>query len=135
MGRPKGSKNKVKSVKHTRAARANGQKGGRPPAALAPELLRKLGPAPINDPIGQARWFSNALTLLTQLRLEGHPNIDSLADQVRKSATAAGKVIPHDIQFEAARVLRSDEDELAADGGPDEEEIAEGPAMSVRAVG
>jgi hypothetical protein len=96
-------------------------------------MLAALGPAPIGNPIRLARWYTSALGLLTQLRLAGTSGIDSLANEIRLNASAAGRVLPHDIVFSAARVVREDEDDLAADGGPEELEI-EREAAAPRAV-
>lgn len=123
MARLKGSKSP--------ASRENGKKGGRPVDSgtqLPREMLAQLGPAPIGNPIKLARWYTSALALLTQRRLAGHTRIDKLAQEVRANAAAAAKVLPHDIIFSAAKVVRDDEDELAADGGPEEETVVRAPS-------
>jgi hypothetical protein len=99
-------------------------------------MLAQLGPAPIGNPIKLARWYTSALGLLTQLRLEGARHVDRLAAEVRANAGAAGRVIPHDIIFTAARMVRDDGDDLADDGGPVEEEVdrAPGAGRAVRAL-
>jgi hypothetical protein len=89
--------------------------GGRPRSRLPDELAAQLGPAPLNQPLALARWFTNAIAILTQLVLEGKP-FTSMLETVRASAGAAGRVIPHDIVFEAHRILKADGDFLKSSG-------------------
>lgn len=89
---------------------------GRKVSKLPRELLDQLGPIPIGDPLGQARWWTNAIGILTLGVLEGQPWKD-LLETVRASAGAAGRVLPHDIMFEAARIVQQDEKNMKGTGG------------------
>lgn len=70
-------------------------------------MLKRLGPAPIGEPLKLARWFTNAIALLTELVLQGKPFKTQL-EMVRASSGAAGRVLPHDVIFEAQRRLDAD---------------------------
>lgn len=89
---------------------------GRKRSALPPELREALGPAPLGQPLKLARWFTDAIAILTQLVLEGQPFGELLAT-VRASAGAAGRVIPTDIIFEANRLLNADAKDVAKNAG------------------
>ena len=131
----------------TRArARSSGRGGrrkgaGRKAGALPQELLDRLGPdglvPPTDDPLGQARWYTNVLGLLSSARLQGISvtAIDKLAKEIRANAGAAGKVIPQDIMFTAGKLLRDDEDDLASDDSPDEEDFEPSATSPSRAKG
>ena len=125
MGRPKGSKSP--------ASRENGKKGGRPLARLPPTMLARLGPPPLDSTTRQSRWYSTALIMLTDLQLRGVTGMHALADEIRSNIRAAATMMPHDILFDAARKVREDEEDLASDHGPEEEEIERDPSTS-RAV-
>lgn len=105
-----------------KAKRKNGGKrkgAGRKRSALPPELADKLGPAPLGKPLALARWFTDAIALLTQLVMEGQPYGEMLAT-VRASAGAAGRVLPTDIIYEANRRLNADAKDLTKNsGGPE----------------
>lgn len=116
-------------------ARGGKRKGsGRKQSALPPELAAALGNAPLGQPLKLARWFTDAIAILTQLVLEGKPFGELLAT-VRASAGAAGRVIPMDIMFEAHRILNADAKDVAKNAGgaqavkrkPDEQ-IRTGPS-------
>lgn len=98
--------------KHGGARRGSGRKR----SALPPELAAKLGDAPLGQPLKLARWFTDAIAILTQLVLEGKPYGELLAT-VRASAGAAGRVIPVDIIFEAHRILNADAKDVAKSAG------------------
>jgi hypothetical protein len=108
---------------------------GRKRSALPPELSEALGPAPLGQPLKLARWFTDAIAILTQLVLEGQPFGELLAT-VRASAGAAGRVIPTDIIFEANRLLNADAKEVGKNTGgatpvkrkPDEQSSSAGPS-------
>lgn len=91
---------------------------GRPRSALPQEILDRLGPAPIGQPLKLARWFTNAIALLTEGVIAGKP-WGTMLETVRASAGAAGRVLPHDVIFEAQRRLDADARELkdASAGG------------------
>lgn len=74
--------------------------------------------------MGIARWLMDVLTLLSMARLRGDNvgPIDKLAREIRANAAAIGRVIPHDIMFKAAALLKADEEAMASDVGPEEEE-------------
>lgn len=119
---------------HGGARRGAGRKAGSLPPDLAAHLVDVA--TVIGSPIKLARWYTVALALLSAARLRGLnvKAIDKLAKEIRANATAAGKVIPHDIQFSAAQLIRHDEDEMKRDKGPDEEERdAARPSSAVRA--
>jgi hypothetical protein len=129
MGRPKGSTSLIAAV----ASRKNGKKGGRPQGALPADMLKRLGPAPIDSALQQTRWYTTALAMLSELQLGGARGINSLADEIRKNVGAASRIMPHDILFSAAKKVRDDEDDLAEEGGPEDDEIERDPLTS-RAV-
>lgn len=97
--------------KHGGARRGAGRKVSKLPR----EVLDSIGPIPIGDPLGQARWWTNAIGILTLGVLEGEP-WKELLETVRASAGAAGRVLPHDIVFEAARIVNQDEKNLKNTG-------------------
>lgn len=82
-------------------------KRGRKRSALPPALLSKLGPIPIGKPLKQARWWQDAIGVVTLGVLEGQP-WRKLLEQVRASAHAVGRSLSHEIVFEAARVVEED---------------------------
>jgi hypothetical protein len=86
-------------------------KGGRPRSAIPPELVEQLGPPPLGQPLKLARWYQDAIASLTWLVAQGRP-FAKLLETWRASASAAGRVLPHDILFEAARILRDDENTM-----------------------
>ena len=102
---------------------------GRKPGAI-PDELAKLLPAiepAIANPIRQQKYVSSVLMVLLEMRVRpalysaNMKAVDKLAKEVRATATALSKIVPADIQFEAARLLRDDEDELKRDKGPEQE--------------
>lgn len=100
------------SRKIAAASRKVGKLGGRPRSELADVELKQIGIAPLGDPLKLARWFTDAIALLTQFCLEGKPYRELLA-LVRASAASSGKTIPHDIMFQAAKLLRDDERDVS----------------------
>lgn len=92
-----------------------GAKMGRPKSTLPKEVLDSIGPIPIGNPLAQARWWTNAIGVLTLGVLEGQPWKEML-ETVRASAGAAGRVLPHDIIFEAARIVDASEREMKNTG-------------------
>lgn len=121
---PKGAaKRGFTSAKKAAAARRNGRRGGRPAGEL-PEHLAKLIPdPPMNQPLKQNEWGANVLLVLTAARLEGVPNVDKLAKEVRANLGVMAKLQPHAILFSAARALKEENDGRDADDGPVEEEL------------
>jgi hypothetical protein len=107
----------------------HGAKGGRPAGVLPPAMMARLGSAPVGEPLKLARWFSNALALLSEARMSGIAGIDELAKEIRANASASGRVIPHDIIFEAHQAVRNDDDAMEADGGPGEFERQRDPGQ------
>ncbi len=98
--------------------RRNAKMRGRKASKLPPQLRERLGDAPLGQPLKLARWFTDAIALLTQLVMEGEPFGEMLAT-VRASAGAAGRVLPTDIIYEANRRLNNDAKDLAKNaGGP-----------------
>ena len=89
---------------------------GRPRSKLPQEVLRKVGEPPIDDPLKLARWWQKAIAVMTLGVLEGEP-WKELLETVRASASAAGRVLPHDIMFEAARIVQADEKNMKGTGG------------------
>lgn len=112
-------------------ARSSGHGGsrrgsGRKPAALPSELAALIPNIrdAIANPIKLARYYTTLLGLLTDVRVRGGANaksIDKLAREVRANVTAAGKIIPADIQFAAAQMLKNDDDDMKRDKGPQQE--------------
>lgn len=108
---------------------------GRKASRLPPKLAAMLGPAPLGQPLKLARWFTDAIAILTQLVMEGEPYSEMLAT-VRASAGAAGRIIPTDIIFEAHRLLNADAKDVAQNAGgaqavkrnPNEQPSSAGPS-------
>jgi hypothetical protein len=79
--------------------------------------------------MGMARYYQSILGVLTAARVHARAlglsvsEIDNLAKEVRANATAAGKVIPHDVMFQAASIIRDEERELESDESPQEEDV------------
>lgn len=132
------------SARRRAGARSPGRGGarrgaGRKAGVLPPDLARrKPDLPPLDRPDTQillSRYWTVILALLTEARLrgEGVGAIDELAREIRANAAAAGKVIPHDAIFSAAKLLKDDDDELGADESPDEEDRPEGAASALRA--
>jgi hypothetical protein len=94
-----------------RPKRGKSRRTGRPRSALPADVAKKLGPAPLGQPLKLARWFTDAIAILTQLVMEGRPYITML-ETVRASAGAAGRVIPHDIMYQAHAILKADADNM-----------------------
>jgi hypothetical protein len=93
-------------------------RGGRPRSALPQEIAERLGAPPIDKPLDLARWYQSGIALLTWEVTKGRPYA-KLLETFRASAGAAGRVLPHDILFEAARILAADGDNLkSTDRGP-----------------
>lgn len=88
---------------------------GRPKSKLPQEVLDTIGPIPIGNPLKQARWWTDAIGVLTLGVLEGEP-WKELLETVRASAGAAGRVLPHDIVFEAARIIDADSNAMKNTG-------------------
>jgi hypothetical protein len=86
---------------------AGKNRGGRPRSTIPPELAEQLGPPPLGQPLRLARWYQDAIASLTWLVAQGRPYA-KLLETMRASAGAAGRVLPHDILFEAARILNDD---------------------------
>lgn len=99
-----------------RAASTTGHGGKRPGAgrkrsALDDDLLARLGEPPIGKPLKLARWYQDAISILTHELLKGR-NVKKLLEAVRQSSAAAARVLPHDIMYQAQKILESDEREL-----------------------
>jgi hypothetical protein len=93
-------------------------------------MLAQLGSAPLDSVLKQTRYYTTALIMISELQLRGTRRVNGLADEIRKNVGAAAKMMPHDLLFHAARTVRDDEDELAAESGPEEEEIERDPSTS-----
>lgn len=105
---------------------------GRPRSTLPQAVLDQIGSIPIGDPLGQARWYTNAIGVLTLGVLCGEPWKD-LLETVRASAGAAGRVLPHDIVFEAARILEDAERDMKNTGGVTPTKRSDAPVISAGA--
>lgn len=107
---------------HGGARRGSGRKPGGLPdelAVLVPDIRIAIA-----SPIKLARYYTTLLGLLTDVRVRGGANaksIDKLAKEVRANVTAAGKIIPADIQFSAAQIVKDDDDDMKRDKGPEQE--------------
>jgi hypothetical protein len=89
---------------------------GRKAAKLDADLLERIGPAPLKA-FDQARWYTNAIAILTEAVMHGRgPRARKMLQMIRESSAAAARVLPHDIIFEAARLLNQDEAALKASG-------------------
>ena len=123
---------------HGGARRGAGRKAG-----ALPEELAKLVPdfeKAVKNPIRQQRYVSTVLMACMEVRVRpwlysaNMKAIDKLAKEIRATAAAMSKIVPADIQFQAAQLLRDDEDEMKRDKGPEEEKRdASKPSSAVRA--
>lgn len=101
-----------------KAKRGGSRRGaGRKQSRLPPALAAKLGSAPLGQPLKLARWFTDAIAALTQLVMEGETGYQKMLETVRASAGAAGRVIPHDILYEAHRILDADSKDVTKGAG------------------
>ena len=93
---------------------------GRKKSILPQEIFDAVGTAPVGKPLALARWYTNLIAVLTEgIVFKGEP-WTKLLETVRASAGAAGRVLPHDIIFEAHRILNADAKDLAKNaGGPE----------------
>jgi hypothetical protein len=87
---------------------------------LPPEVVTKLGAPPMDKPLKLARWYSAALSELLWLYMTIGKFVEMLRE-TKAAAAAMGHVMPLDIQLQAAKVVRADEEELTEDEDPDEE--------------
>jgi hypothetical protein len=120
------ARSRAASKKNGAAGAKHGKKGGRPRGRLVETLYERLGEPPIDHPLKLARWWTKALALIASQQMQGVRGLDKLAREIRAGAAVAGKVLPHDIMFEAARRLNEDEDDMDADAGGDLEDVADG---------
>jgi hypothetical protein len=105
--------------------RATGHGGARKGAGrkrnvLPPEVAGKLGAPPTDKPLKLARWYSAALSELLWLYLTTGKYVEMLRE-TKAAAAAMGRVMPLDIQLQAAKLVKADDDELTEDEDPDEE--------------
>lgn len=105
---------------------------GRPRSKLPDQVINQIGSIPIGDPLGQARWYTNAIGVLTLGVLCGEPWKD-LLETVRASAGAAGRVLPHDIVFEAARILEEGERDMKNTGSTTPTKRSDAPVIGAGA--
>lgn len=117
----------VSTPKSRAAARANGKKGaahgkkgGRPRGSFPAELLDSIGPPPVGKPLKLARWWTSLLAQGAWLQAKGEKGIKTLMPALIAAAKAAGMVLPHDIMFAAATIVKNDQEDLEeAGGGPE----------------
>lgn len=109
MSAPKTPAAKAPAAKGTHGGRRPG--AGRKRGVIDRELRRRLGYVDLDDPLGQARWYQRAIALLTDGILDGQP-YRKMLETVRASATAAAKILPLDVIYEASKRLDRDEREL-----------------------
>jgi len=93
---------------------------GRKRNVLPTEVANKLGSPPTDKPLKLARWYSGALSELLWLYLTTGKYVEMLRE-TKAAAAAMGRVMPLDIQLQAAKLVKADDDELAEDEDPDEE--------------
>lgn len=96
------------------------QGAGRKRDVLPQEVAAKLGTPPTDKPLKLARWYSAALSELLWLYLTTGRYVEMLRE-TKAAAAAMGRVMPLDIQLQAAKLVKADEDELQEDEDPDEE--------------
>jgi len=116
-------KSRAASRKNGAKGARHGIKGGRPAGGLPPKLRKQLDDPPMDDPLKATGWGANVLLLLTKARIDGHPDIDTLAREVRQNLTVMAKLIPHDLLHKAQRALQEEEDGRDVDDGPTEEVV------------
>jgi hypothetical protein len=117
----------VSTPKSRAAARRNGikggphgKKGGRPRGAFPAELLQEIGPPPVGKPLKLARWWTALLAQGAWLQAQGQQGIKTLMPALISAAKAAGTVLPHDIMFAAAQIVKDDQEGLEQAGrGPE----------------
>ena len=112
-----------RTPKKAAAARANGERGGRPPGALPDHLRQLLDHAPVGKPLKRNGWAADVLLALSQARIEGEPGIDTLARELRANFSVMAKLAEHDLLYKAERALKEDQDSRTADDGPEEEDL------------
>ena len=105
--------------------RATGHGGARKGAGrkrdvLPADIAERLKSPPVTEPLKLARWYSAALSELLWLYLTTGKYVEMLRE-TKAAAAAMGRVMPLDIQLQAAKIVRADEDELTEDEDPDEE--------------
>jgi hypothetical protein len=106
-------------------ARSSGHGGARKGAGrkrdvLPTEIRERIGLPPTDKPLKLARWYSSALSELLWLYLTTGRYVEMLRE-AKGAAGAMGRVMPLDIQLQAAKLVKNDDDELHEDEDPDEE--------------
>lgn len=127
MAKPK-PKPKRKPVNPIVAVTAHGGAragAGRPRFALPPEVRARLGPAPLGDPLRVVRWWSDVITILGELRLDGiiAGSKAGLIADLKGLATVQAKLMPDDIRAALDAALKDMEKRSkAGPAGPEPEE-------------
>ena len=118
---------KPRSAAQAQASRINGRaggvKGGRPRAVKYLEDFEQVGEPP-EAPLALARWIQRLLAVDLYRQITGRANIEH-SRSLRATASAASKMMPLDVLFEAQRLVVGDAQELDADGGPATEPFPE----------
>lgn len=122
MGRNFGKSERASARKALTSA-VNGELGGRPVIVWPADEVAKLGPPPTDSPLKMQRWWGKAIALDCFLRLCGKGS-DALSTMIRGHASAASRVLPGDMIFEAQLRLRADVAELAESSDSEEEAIS-----------
>ena len=116
-GKAAGIKRRSGGAKAHGGARAG---AGRKRDVLPPDIAERLKPPPTDKPLKLARWYSAALSELLWLYLTTGKFVEMLRE-TKAAAAAMGRVMPLDIQLQAAKLVKNDDDDLQEDEDPDEE--------------
>lgn len=119
--------------KHGAGKHGGARKGaGRKRDVLPPEIRDRIGTPPTDKPLLLARWYSSTLSELLWLYLTTGKFVEMLRE-AKGAAGAMGRVMPLDIQLQAAKLVKNDDDELQEDEDPDEE-VRDAPGVGNKAV-
>ena len=111
-----------------RAARKNGENGGRPTAKLPAELLAELG-APPDDVLKKDAWWSRLIEVLMLGVAKGEP-WKSMLEVAIRAASIATKSYEREVKARVAELLEREERETAADVSPPMVERGKDPIAS-----
>lgn len=116
--RTTGKGGKPAAIKRSHGGAREG--AGRKRIVLPPEIAARIGPPPTDKPLKLARWYSSILSELMWLYANRGTHVEMLRE-AKGVAGAMGRVMPLDIQLQAAKTVKADEDDLQEDEDPDEE--------------
>lgn len=105
-------------ARRTTGKHGSAQKGdGRKRDVLPTDVSERLGKPPTDKPLLLSCWYSSALSELVWLYLATGKYVEMLRE-AKGTAGAMGRVMPLDIQLQAARLVKNDDDKLQEDEAP-----------------